>query len=47
MNFIAKHNIRFEDAAAQRQHDGGDHNRREKVVGQSVFTTHLDSETPS
>jgi hypothetical protein len=45
MNFIAKHNIRFEDAAAQRQHDGGDHNRREtplfaasierKAVGQS------------
>jgi hypothetical protein len=29
MDFIAKHNIRFEDAAAQRQHDGGDHNRRD------------------
>jgi hypothetical protein len=29
MDFIAKHNIRFEDPAAQRQHDGGDHNRRE------------------
>lgn len=29
MDFIAKHSIRFEDAAAQRQHDGGDHNRRE------------------
>jgi hypothetical protein len=29
MDFIAKHNIPFEDAAAQRQHDGGDHNRRE------------------
>jgi hypothetical protein len=29
MDFIAKHNICFEDAAAQRQHDGGDHNRRE------------------
>jgi hypothetical protein len=29
MDFIAKHNIRFEDAAAQRQHDGSDHNRRE------------------
>jgi hypothetical protein len=27
--FIAKHNLRFEDAAAQRQHDGSDHNRRE------------------
>jgi hypothetical protein len=26
---FAKHNIRFEDAAAQRQHDGGDHNWRE------------------
>ena len=45
MDFIAKHNIRFEDAAAQRQHDGGDHNRREtplfaasierKALGQS------------
>jgi hypothetical protein len=29
MDFIAKHNIRFGDAAAQRLHDGGDHNRRE------------------
>ena len=29
MDFIAQHNIRFEDAAAARQHDGGDHNRRE------------------
>ena len=29
MDFIAKHNIRFEDAAAQRQLDGSDHNRRE------------------
>jgi hypothetical protein len=29
MEFIAKHNITFEDAAAARQHDGGDHNRRE------------------
>jgi hypothetical protein len=29
MDFIAKHNICFKDAAAQRQHDGGDHNRRE------------------
>jgi hypothetical protein len=29
MDFIAKHNIRFEDATAQRQRDGGDHNRRE------------------
>ena len=27
--FIAKHNISFEDAAAARQRDGGDHNRRE------------------
>jgi hypothetical protein len=25
---ITKHNIRFEEAV-QRQHDGGDHNRRE------------------
>jgi hypothetical protein len=29
MDFIAQHNIRFEEAAAARQHDGGDHNRRE------------------
>jgi hypothetical protein len=29
MDFIAKNNIRFEDAAVQRQRDGGDHNRRE------------------
>ncbi|MGO9236229.1 MAG: hypothetical protein ACLP4V_19965 [Methylocella sp.] len=29
MEFIAKHNMSFEDAAAARQHDGGDHNRRE------------------
>ncbi len=29
MDFIAKHNITFEDAAAARQRDGGDHNRRE------------------
>jgi hypothetical protein len=29
MEFIAKHNISFEDAAAGPQHDGGDHNRRE------------------
>lgn len=29
MDFIAKHNITFEQAAAARQRDGGDHNRRE------------------
>jgi hypothetical protein len=29
MEFIAKHNVAFEDAAAGRQRDGGDHNRRE------------------
>jgi hypothetical protein len=29
MEFIAKHNMSFEDAAAARQRDGGDHNRRE------------------
>ena len=27
--FIKAHNMSFEDAAAARQHDGGDHNRRE------------------
>ena len=29
MDFIARQNITFEDAAAARQRDGGDHNRRE------------------
>lgn len=29
MDFIAAHNITWEAAAAGRQHDGGDHNRRE------------------
>ena len=29
MGFIANHGISFEDAAKGRQHDGGDHNRRE------------------
>lgn len=29
MDFIAAHNVTFEQAAAARQHDGGDHNRRE------------------
>jgi hypothetical protein len=29
MEFIEKHGITFEDAAAARQRDGGDHNRRE------------------
>jgi hypothetical protein len=29
MEFLAKHNISFADAAAARQRDGGDHNRRE------------------
>jgi hypothetical protein len=29
MDFIAAHNISFEQAAAARQHDGGEHNRRE------------------
>lgn len=29
MEFIAKDNITFEDAAAARQRDRGDHNRRE------------------
>ena len=29
MDFIAQHNMSFEDAAAARQRDGGDHNRRE------------------
>ena len=29
MEFIAEHKITFDDAAAARQRDGGDHNRRE------------------
>jgi hypothetical protein len=29
MDFIAAHSMSFEEAAAARQHDGGDHNRRE------------------
>jgi hypothetical protein len=29
MNFIARHKIQFKDAAAARQHVGGEHNRRE------------------
>jgi len=29
MEFISKHNMSYEDAAAARQRDGGDHNRRE------------------
>src|ERR1700761_4997478 len=29
MDFIPRHNISFEEAAAGRQRDGGDHNRRE------------------
>jgi hypothetical protein len=29
MEFIAKHSISFDEASAGRQHDGGDHNRRE------------------
>jgi hypothetical protein len=29
MDFIAGRNLTFEEAAAGRQHDGGDHNRRE------------------
>jgi hypothetical protein len=31
MDFIAKHNVSFEEAAAGRQRDGGDHNRRETL----------------
>jgi hypothetical protein len=32
MDFIASHDVSFEDAAAARQHDGGDHNRRETLL---------------
>jgi hypothetical protein len=29
MEFIARNGVSFEQAAAERQHDGGDHDRRE------------------
>ena len=32
MDFIAKHSITFGQAAQARQHDGGDHNRRETAL---------------
>jgi hypothetical protein len=32
MEFITKNNMTFEEAAAGRQHDGGDHNRRETPI---------------
>ena len=32
MDFIATHGLIFEDAAAARQLDGGDHNRRDTIV---------------
>ena len=32
VNFIAAHNISFEQAAAARQRDGGEHNRRENPL---------------
>ena len=37
MDFIAAHNVSFEDAAAGRQHDGGDHNRRELRCSRLVW----------
>jgi hypothetical protein len=40
MEFIAQHNIRFEDAAAARQHDGGDHNRRETPLFAASIERH-------
>src|SRR5712671_3366385 len=37
MDFIAAHNISFEQAAAARQRDGGEHNRRETpLYAQSI-----------
>jgi hypothetical protein len=32
VNFIAAHNISFKQAAAPRQRDGGEHNRRENPL---------------
>jgi hypothetical protein len=37
MDFIAAHNISFEQAAAARQRDGGEYNRRETpLYAQSI-----------
>lgn len=43
IDFIAKHNISFEDAAATRQQDGGDHNRRET----QLFAASIERQTLS
>ncbi len=40
MDFIAAHNISFKDAAAARQHDGGDHNRRETPLFAASIERH-------
>lgn len=40
MEFIRKHNIAFEDAAATRQRDGGDHNRRETPLFAASIERH-------
>jgi hypothetical protein len=40
MEFIAQHNISFEDAAAGRQRDGGDHNRRETPLFAASIERH-------
>ncbi len=40
MEFIVKHKISFEDASAARQHDGGDHNRRETPLFAASIERH-------
>jgi hypothetical protein len=40
MEFIAEHNMSFEEAAAARQHDGGDHNRRETPLFAASIERH-------
>lgn len=40
MNFIAEHGVSFEQAAAARQHDGGDHNRRETPLFAESIAQH-------
>ena len=48
MDFIASHNISFEEAASARQHDGGAHNRRETpLFAESIERLALNKATKS
>jgi len=40
MALIARHNITFADATVARQHDGGDHNRRETPLFAASIERH-------